>query len=77
MRDRSSRGDRLAPRTVQLFGGFILLVLLASWVVTGREAPILVGAGVALATLSGAFDRARYELERVLQAPRNTEPPKP
>lgn len=78
MRDRTSRGDRLAPRTVQLFGGFILLVLLASWVVTGREAPILVAAGVALATLTGAFDRTRYELERVLQSPRDPpEPPKP
>lgn len=71
MRDQSSRGDRLAPRTVQLFGGFILLVLLASWVITGREAPILVGAGVALAMLSGSYDRARYELERVLRSPRD------
>jgi hypothetical protein len=67
VRDQSPRGDRLAPRTIQLFGGFILLVLLVAWVVTGREAPVLVAAGVALAMLSGSYDRARYELERVLQ----------
>lgn len=60
--------ERLAPRTIQLFGGFMLLVLLGSWVVTGREAPVLVAAGVALAMLSGGYDRARYELERVLQS---------
>ncbi len=51
----------------------MLLVLLGSWVVTGREAPVLVAAGVALAMLSGGYDRARYELERVLQS--RPEPP--
>lgn len=52
----------------------MLLVLLASWIITGREAPILVGAGVALAMLSGSYDRARYELERVLRSPRDESP---
>lgn len=54
----------------------MLLVLLGGWVVTGKEAPVLAAAGVALVTLTGGVDRARYELERVLES-RSAPPPPP
>jgi hypothetical protein len=46
-------GDFLPPWLLQVFGLLIIAVFVVVKVTTGQESPLLVGAGVTLATLGG------------------------
>lgn len=59
----------LPPIIIQIVGVLIIVAVLVGWLLFDREAPLLIAAGVTLAMLGGSYERARYELHRVLRPP--------
>lgn len=65
----------LAPWVIQGVGIVILAVVLVVWVRTDRQSTLLVAIGSALIWLTGGYDRAFYEVMKILK-PGDPEPPK-
>lgn len=60
-------GSYLSPKTLQIFGLAMIAVFSTYWGLTGHESPVLVGAGVTLATLGGLgglYERTRRGMRR-------------